>query len=219
MKKNLVLITLLLCIIVFALPFVLSEKILEGINQSISILGGVASFVTLLIAVLLYTKYGVDKSIIEKNLSTTLSLMQEIKKTTIVINGDNFGIRYRPAVFSMKHYEDKYTTKLVFSLDYMDALSHISKYSDDLYLPKTIKPKLDLLLPYIFEPSSDSLNLKEFGKVNVLGHITEEEHKFDIINNNQITVYEFLNQWQELIDAIQQWVKDNSDSDIDLNIS
>jgi hypothetical protein len=218
MKKSILIFSTIIILFVFALPYFLNDKILSEVNFSITFLSGLSSFITVVIAVLLYSKYGIDKSIKERNLEATLNLLEAVKKTTVTITGNNWMIRYKPTTFSMKYYEKSYSRKLIFSGDYWEHISNLSAFSENLYLPKDIKQKLDRLLPFSMGQSSESLIITDYGKVE-LGKPKSEVWKFDIYNNEPVTLYDYFLFWEGLISTIQEWCKNNSDSQIDLNIN
>lgn len=217
MKRKIIICSSMIFSILILFPFIIGDSILNKISSSVSIISNVASFITVIIALLLYDKFGIDKSIKDKNLKASLDLLEQIKKTFITIQGDKFMINYRPTVFAMQWYEDSYSKELIFSSSYSSDISFLTNFSDNLYLPKEIKLKLDELLPFSMTQTSEDIKMSDFGKVSI-GQPKDVEWKFDIINNEKVTLYDYLFKWDDLITTIQDWCNKHSDSKIDLNI-
>lgn len=83
-------ITLFIAVIVFvALPFFFTPTVNESLAVSSNIISALVSLVTLLIAVLLYSKYGVEKSVLDKQTESVLRLLTELKKTRFLCEKDD----------------------------------------------------------------------------------------------------------------------------------
>jgi hypothetical protein len=131
----------------------------------------------------------------------------------------NFVCNYRPATWSMVYYEPLYNSKLLFPDTYYNDLMSITKFSNNLYLPREIKQKLDEIIPYEMESQDYPLNESEYLKVYVIG-TKGTEWNFNTINKQKdITLQNYLIKWDELIMRIKDWCESNSASKIDLNIN
>lgn len=200
------------------LSFLLKESTIESIKDAFSIIGGVASFIVMIIAIMLYDKFGIEKTIKEKNLDVSLKLLEEIKKITIVIKGYNYKVFYDVTKIPINAFEEHYGEKLLFPENYREELNSIFVYTNNLYLPREIKEKLDAIIPYSLGALNDGINNDGYGKV-IINYRDSTKWMYNHINNEtDIKLYDYLIKWDELIFTIQNWCKNNSDSKIDLNI-
>ncbi len=217
MKKKLIVLSLFILVSTLLCSFLVPEGIIKHLKDVLSIISGITSFVVMLIAILLYNKYGVDKSIKDKNLEISLKLLEELKTINIGVWRESFGMQHRITTFSIDLYESHYGTKLLFPKSYYDDLNHIFAFSNNLYLPKSIKEKLDNIIPYILTPITQEIDQKQFGKVSI--NLNKDvEYGFYEINNEQLTVFEYLVKWDELVTSIQEWCNKNAETKLDLNL-
>lgn len=218
MRKRIILITIISLVVVILASFILNQTIIDQLKDAFSLISGLASFVVMILAILLYDKFGIDKSIKEKNLESSLKLLEVIKKTSIKIEGNKFVLFYQVGIVSINIFEDHYKTKLLLPNNYFDTINTVTKFANDLYLPNQIKMKLDKLVPQVLGVTIDSLNEKDYAKV-IINNSKVEEWKFNMLNNNEeITLFDYLIKWDDLISTIKEWCEKNSDSKIDLNI-
>ena len=231
MKKKILISALILFILILLLPFILSHEVLNKFNTGFSMVSGLATFVTVIIAALLFDKYGVDKSIKDRNLESALKLLETIKSTTVLIKWEKGLIQYRPTTFPMQIYEDSYSMKIAFTSDYMKQTDYLVKFFENVYLPKKIREKLDVILPHSIQHYSSDVDSKEYGLVfiskqndkHLSWNYKDEKEKvgsktFGKLNGTEIMLYDYLLMWEELIEAIQDWCTKSSDSKIDLNV-
>jgi hypothetical protein len=196
----------------------LNKDILENLRNTFTVISGTASFITVVIAILLFNKYGIDKTIKDKNLEISLKLLEEIKSIRIIITSDDFGCYYQPTVVPIEQYEFAYKAKLLFSKTYANDLQFLRKYSTNLYLPLEIKKKLDILIPSAMGRIQELIKESDYALVTINGN--ESEGTYNWINSvEEITVFKYLIMWDELITTVKNWCVRNSDSKIDLNIN
>lgn len=93
--KIFILILLLLTLGLGFLPFLLNPTIQASLTVSENLIGTIASLTTVLIAILLYSKYGVEKSVLEKQTETVLRFLTELKKTRFLCNSDQTSLQLR----------------------------------------------------------------------------------------------------------------------------
>ncbi len=90
---------MILLTVILAGAFLLEKSTIESIKDAFSVIGAITSFIVMIIAIMLYDKFSIDKSIKEKNLDISLRLLEEIKKITIRVNGKNYMLQYRATTF------------------------------------------------------------------------------------------------------------------------
>ena len=218
--KNKIFFSAIAIFIVFtSFAFFVNGSILESLRNTFTIINGTASFITVVIAILLYNKYGVDKTIKEKNLEISLKLLEDLKKMRIRFMGKNFGCIYRPGTSSFEYLEPFYSSKILFPETYFEDLDFLNKYSLNLYLPKEIKTRIDILIPSVMSSDVPEEKRSDYAKVVIIGG---KENKWicNIVNGEkETTIYEYFIKWDELITTIHTWLKNNSTDRIDLNIN
>jgi len=219
MKRKVIYSALIIYLALASLAFIIDNKTLEALRNTFTIISGTASFITVVIAILLYNKYGIDKTIKDKNLEVSLKLLEEIKKTVITFSNKNFSAFYRPATWSYEIFESHYSTKLLFPDTYYSDLEFIVKYSSNLFLPKEIKQKLDKIIPSSMGSHSETTDLTEYANVSIRGS-KSNKWEMNILNNEKdITMYDYFIKWDDLITTIQDWCDNNSSSKVELNIN
>ena len=91
-KNKLFVISAVLLILAIAIPIGLSclgENALNVVDSVSALIGAFCGIITLLIAILLYNKYGVDQTITDKNLKVVLDIVEELKKTKVIAWSDS----------------------------------------------------------------------------------------------------------------------------------
>jgi len=84
-------------------------------------------------------------------------------------------------------------------------------------MPKSIYEKVDKLRFYILSMDVKDEDLDKYATVQVLGQPLIET-KFGRFNNQDITLFEFLNIIDDLKTEIKNWISKNSNYSPDLNI-
>lgn len=220
-SKNNQLIFLSITILAFILwiSFYLGKEQLDKIKDGLYIFSGLTSLVTMIIALLLFNKYGLDKTVKERNLNTSLKLLSEIKKVRIKIEGKSFSCYYGAAIDNIQQFEDFYDKKLLFPQSYYQDLNSINELYQDLFLPKEIKSKLKIIVPTMSFHVPKKVDTSEYGRVIINNNSDSNEWEFSGINDNSdITVFDYLTNWDELITAIDKWCNENSNTRLDLNM-
>lgn len=199
------------------MTFLVNESTISKIKDAFSIILGITSVVVMVISILLFKKYGIDKSIKEKNLDIVLKLLQEIKKVTLTFNGERSTCFFRLGKYSMVEFEDYYNQKILFPSNYSMDLNSIFTFSDDLYIPDEIKEKLDKLIPYSMARTK-VIDENDYFRLFIKRSHSKDSGVNRINDRIDITLFDYLIMWDELITTIKNWINKNSDSKIDLNV-
>lgn len=219
-KRNIIFILILTIGLAVLLPIIFREKS-EGFNQTLNIIGSlissIAGLVTLLIAIMLFNKFGIETPLLQKNTEVVFSFLEEFKKTSFQIQGKSFGLFIRIQDQHHKYFEDWYGQKLLFSTEYSSGLYRLIKLSESPFMPKSIYEKVDKLRFYILSMDVKDEDLDKYATVQVLGQPLIET-KFGRFNNQDITLFEFLNIIDDLKTEIKNWISKNSNYSPDLNI-
>lgn len=143
-KGNIIFILILTISLAVFLPIIFIEKT-EGFNQTLNIFGtlisSIAGLLTLLIAIILFNKFGIETPLLQKNTEVVFLFLEEFKKTSFLIQGKSFGLFIRIQDQHHKHFEDWYGQKLLFSTEYSSGLDRFMKISESPFMPKSIYEK------------------------------------------------------------------------------
>ncbi len=219
-KRNIIFILILTISLAVFLPIIFRDKT-EGFNQILNIIGtlisSIAGLLTLLIAILLFNKFGIETPLLQKNTEVVFSFLEEFKKTSFQIQGKNFGLFVRIQDQHHKHFEDWYGQKLLFSTEYSSGLDRLIKLSESPFMPKSIYEKVDKLRFYVLVMDVKDEDLDKYATVQVLGQPLIGA-KFGRFNHQDMTLFEFLNIIDDLKTEIKNWISKHSNYSPDLNI-
>ena len=194
-----------------------SETFNETLNIIAALISSIAGLITLLIAILLFNKFGIETPLLEKKTEVVFKFIEEYKKVRFFVSGNKYGLMIRLHNPNDIAYEDWYGEKLVFPVEYSEGLNSLMKISENPFMPKTITEKLAKINFYHLVMDVDDEKLEEYAKVTVQGQ-SIIENKFGRFNGKDMTLFEFLNLVDELRNEIIDWVNNNSNYSFDLNI-
>lgn len=219
-KRSFIFILLLvIAVAVFVPIFFRADK--EDFNQTLNIIStlisAIAGLLTLLIAILLFNKFGIETPLLQKNTEIVFSFLEEFKKTSFFIQGKTFALMVRTQDQHHKLFEDWYSQKLLFSANYSSGLDRLLKISESPFMPKSIYEKMDKLRFYMLTMDVKDDNLDDYAIVQVAGQSLIEE-KFGRFNHQDMTLFEFLILIDDLKTEIKNWINKHSNYSPDLNI-
>lgn len=210
-------------IIIGVLPFVFREKtdsINQTLNLSATIVSSLAAVATLSIALLLFNKYGIDSSLIDKNSTKVFELLEQIKAIRFSFETKEhwFNIGMSDPFKNNEFIENYYQEKLIFSETYYNSLRRVFELNDSPFMPTVIVEKIERLQPYLMSFDVDQGTQGDYYKVLVMGDSKIPETKFGRFNGEDISLFEFLNILNDINDVVQKWVRSNSSSQVKLNL-
>ncbi|HKC69521.1 MAG TPA: hypothetical protein VKG26_14895, partial [Bacteroidia bacterium] len=155
-KNNLIILSISLCILSFIVPFFLKssqDTYLSVISVSLTAMGTVATIITLIIAIYLYDRFGLESKFIEKQTEKVLELTDLLKGKTILVKTTGFTYFIRPSRQQLKSFnndiiwyqEDRKKQILISPEDYDKALVEIIAIQRSYWLPEEIKIKMEFL--------------------------------------------------------------------------
>lgn len=227
MNKKTIIFILFISILLSFTPFFLSQKKFPEITLSTSIISALSSFITLIIALLLYKKYGIENKLLEKNLESSEKLLSELGKVRITFKNDRSFIQFFPLKkeFYIKEKEilEYQKTQLIFSERGLQSLGKISEMAYDPFLPKSIALELrffEFIHGALIEPKDYSKFLKTEIYVapnSTFDLINKNVNRYLSFNDEKITFQEFQYQWWKVTKAIKDWLKKNSSNYDEIN--
>ncbi|MES2679411.1 MAG: hypothetical protein V4635_05975 [Bacteroidota bacterium] len=188
----------------------------QTINVIVTIVSSMASLLTLVIAILLFNKFGIETPLLEKNTSTVFNLIEEMKKVRFFISGDKYSLMVRLHDSSHTSYESWYSERLAFSTEYIEGLDRLFKISDSPFMPKTIYEKVDRLRFFVMTIISDE-DLKKYATVQVAGQSLIGA-KYGRFNEKDMTLLEFLDIIDDIKTETVNWISKHSNFPADLNL-
>ena len=213
--------TVLILIVIIALggaPFFLTSTTNETISVGSSLIGALASLVTLIIALVLYSKYGVEKSLLNKQTDVVFRLITQLKKTNFMMEmEEGHGLFLRLDRLKGEYWDDYKEKKLLFNFNYAEGLNNIWEITEDVFLPSNIVDKINPLIVQSID-GIDAIEEKQYMRVSVLGHTRKaKDDKFGVLNSKQMSLEEFVAHWENVIDISKKWLKEHSNMSVDLN--
>ncbi len=87
-KIHLLIVFVLLIVMSVIVPLLLNdsvEDLIHVIDHISFIIAAICGVITTLLAIILYDKYDIDKTIIEKNIETVLRIVEELRNTNVYV--------------------------------------------------------------------------------------------------------------------------------------
>lgn len=214
-KRNLILFSILTCGLAFIIPFFLKncqDTYLSVISVSFTALGAVATSWTLVIAVYLYDRFGLEAKFIEKQTDKVLELANLLKGKTIIVRASGHKYLIRPSreqlqtFNSLKNYQNDKTRKILISQDdYEKSLGDIIAIMRSYWLPEEIKTKMEFLnIPII-----DNVETSSYDNYACLDFQAVTDKKW-VIPLPEMTFENFNNGLHDLVMTIENWIVKHS---------
>ena len=220
-KKLLIGLIILIGSFLIILPFLLKGNADQDLRVGGSLISALASMTTMIIALLLFDKYGLKKSRIEKQSEITIQFLSLIKDLSFWMHSSRSFLQYKPGSNQESIYELVYSTKLFFDDTYIGAISEISDYGYDINMPRTIADKIKVLKPYSMIPIEKD-DVPDDGFIVSMHPLSKSriiEKVFSKINERELTLFEYHTSWTDIIDSAKDWLSKNNIDINDLNIN
>jgi len=220
MKKITIVIIFLFFVGLFFLSFFLNNGQGQKMLLFTELISALSSFITLIIAILLYNKFGIEKEILTKQTKVVFNLLVELKKMRFVFLRPNNGGLLQVFLDNYKEndfWEYEKDRELLFNFNYFEALSKIFDISNNVFLPREISEKMKLInistIKVVDEIKNKHLKVKIFGFSNK----SNQDERFGILNDKPITLKEYLKIWDDIISATEKWMQKKSAKHYELN--
>ncbi len=198
----------LIYILSFLIPFTLicGLKTEDSISLASSISASIATFLTLIIVILFFDKYGLQKTVFDKAQTQMINLIDLICDLTLKGKFSNGGfLNFNFSKSRLEHFKnqkDSSDKKVLFTDDYWNGLSQIMNIQTSVWTPKAIRQKLSSIVP------NSISELKDFNKDEYVIISLKDNYNFvGLFNDTEITLKEFIFQCEELLDEINKWIK------------
>ncbi len=205
--------------LIYMLSYCLSNNLTESIKLTTDIVRTISTILTLIIALILFDKFGLRKVGVEKQTNAVIKLIEDLRQTCAVINCGKYkyfvwftsdlNVFKANAVFEkdkIKKIIFKHGENIMIPTGVNDALNN-------LWIPPTIKDKLKFLdfhMAMVLDSKDIDLSIHaivEFEKKNQNMYFLKETQTFE----------EFLIKIQVLMKSLKEWV--DKHADIELNLT
>lgn len=207
--------------IVLATPFMFeyNQNIVSITSLSFTILQTIATVSMLIIAILLYDKFGLSSKLMDRQADEVLKLIDALRKINFWADAGkiNYQIRvdrsHLKCLRDIKYYDNDSKKELVTVIDdYNNSLEEVSILMSNYWLPVEIKEKLKIL-NVIATSDIDNESSKEFVKLAPQSAHSHASNNWVIIFP-VVTFKEFNDGLYNLVAEIDKWLKKNTNISI-----
>lgn len=213
---------------IFLLPFWLYDNYKEALDISTNLITIISSLITVIIAFLLFDKFGVSKKVLDQNIEVVFKLLEVIKSKTIYTEYESDSGTHH-SVISIGDTSNELMNNLiddkiiVFNYDDINkGLNEINQFVNNVWLPTQIKKKIQKISLWSASSVEDTFSHKN-KYVKIYFDLYPEARKdIDVTwfttNQKETTVKDFRLSLQDLLVEIKIWLKKHSDYKADINI-
>jgi hypothetical protein len=210
-------------------PFWLYIDIKEAINISGYLMGTIVNVVTIVIAFLLFDRFGVSKKTLDKNVETVFKLLEVIKSKIIYTEYESESGIYHSAILISDNLDEYKKNEIMLNKvilfnyeDINNGLDEINQFSTNIWLPVHIREKIQKL-SLVSASAIKDISILKNNCVKIYFHLYPEERKEkDILwymtNQKETTFIEFLSNLEDLVFDIKTWLNKHSNNNLELNI-
>lgn len=225
-----VLLLLIFSVLLFTSLYCYYSDFDKAFNNSSNFLKLFFSFITLIIALKIYDKFGINKKITEKRVELLIELLIELKKVYFKINIKTSNSEMNQPFFpskSIKDYLKGFDTEelsrnilFYYAGERDDFVKNIILLKNNPIMPLSIVDKLDFL-----EYRGGSSPQKQIELYTAKVYFTQngaknldEKGKWIVDYKNDCTVEEFILKFESLFIEIENWINEYSNLKDELNI-
>jgi len=214
--------SIILCLFAFALPFLLktySDSFSSVLILSLTAVGTVATVLTLIIAIFLYDRFGLERKFIDKQTDKIFELSELLMGMNITAKTKEVNYIVRLNCERLTHIKefpsykkDSKKSILVSFDDYSISFKGLLEIFGSYWIPPEIKNKMEFLdlvaIDKIENPFDENYVRLNFHSIS--------DNKWVIIIP-KMTFGNFINNFYELVKVIDDWLNKHSDFPIKLN--
>ena len=219
-KKKLLIITICAWSIAFIAPLICTRIICLSSNLlslSLSAVAAVSSIITVIVALSIYDRFGLNSKFIERKVDKVLELVNLLKGQVYSFNSPNGTYLIRPSInqidrlTEVPNYDEYKKLKIAFNAnDYVEMNKEILLISRSYWFPSEIRNNLNFLELKVtnhLDPEKVYIKLESTNPADSISAI------------NDITDLEmFVADLRKLVFSISEWLKNNSGLDIDFKL-
>ncbi|GAC1386765.1 MAG: hypothetical protein NVSMB45_16450 [Ginsengibacter sp.] len=202
---------ILICIIGFVLPFLFKAKTdsyNSVISLSFTVLGTLITIVTLIIAFLVYDKFGINAKFKEKQVDTVIELSVLLKKTSMTVSASelNYLVHATQSSETIRNsipaYKADSSKTILVPGNFSHLIGNLNSLRLSYWLPEEIKNKMKFLDIYALAVVNDPYN-EEYVRLdfnnssNNVWMKTFPRLTFEMFNINLHNLFKEINIWFE----------------------
>ena len=206
-------------VIIVAMSIALTVD-LSAANERIAIfstiVGMTATLSTLFLGILIYQRFGIEASLIEKQLQCVFLLVEEIGRTRFIVSKPGLALQVtmrNPYVQSLENY---YGLKLLFTKELFRDFQPISNLADNPFMPKNIATKIQSMR-FVSINGVPLNNHNNYAQIRMSGGSTESTSPGGLLNDRELTLKEYVQYLIDIQEEVQEWLEENSDYGANLN--
>ena len=212
-----------------SLPFWFQTDPKDAMDMSGYLISTISSVVTIIIAFLLFDRFGVSKKTLDKNVETVFELLEVIKSKIIYAEYEFDTGTYHSAISISDNLGEFKNNKIMLEKDILfnyedinNGLSEINQFATNIWLPIQIKDKINkisLLSATSVKDNFLSKNKCFRVSFNLYPEARKEKEIIWYMTNDKETTFnEFLTNLEDLVAEIKTWLNNHSNFDLELNI-
>lgn len=224
--KTKIFIAVLSLFVVLALiaPIFLYCDIDKALTLGTNLVGAVSGIGTLVIAFLLFDRFGIGKRIIDKKVDVVIELVEELKGKRMTADSDmKDGSRSFQQIYlsqDMTNHKEEMlndTLILVDIEDYMTGTKELLRLKNNVWMPKEIRNQMKFLELYSTEVRTDMSKFDNNQSKIGFTRVKKEDKNWAIKNDQDTTYLELIENFEKLFETIQSWLNKHTNIDFDLN--
>jgi hypothetical protein len=202
------------------LPFKVDLITRDLLTVGMNILTAVCSFLTLIVALLLFNKFGIERTLLERQTNAVICFLEALKKIQLHVHDGRQHIYFTVERRNARLFEDIGDRIVVFHSSTSKELEEAQKASENIFMPREISGRFSPLVPVMFSGvRSDESESQHYFKVE--GPHRSDDSKDDWYGHaydNKTTIAEYIGLWNNVVDAVNKWLQRNSSLHVHLNI-
>jgi purine-cytosine permease-like protein len=215
--KIIILLIIILSVLIY-ISFCINEQNAKAIGYAFNWFSTLSTFITLLIAILLFEKYGLKKKISDKREDKILELLDTISSLPIEIQtnrkGGSVSSSFNPTSSSSKSeiLKDFHNKEILLSKAYFDEIIQLKKYYNYYWMPKEIKTALSKIFEItIVYYDNLQVNSIKYVRIGINNQTITNEIYGELRTNNLFNMTQYYKLWNDLDKEILTWLNKNSD--------
>lgn len=189
------------------------------LSTSFTILSTLISITTLIVAIILFDRFGINAKFKERQVDTVLEFVKELKGISLTVSTRRFTyLNYIRKCINLERlpkdtYNTDKTKTLLFPDNYKDLLNIFSKARQDPWLPDEIKKKLEFI-DINGTSQVEQFNDDECVRLNINRDGAEPWR----VTHPKFTFEMFSINLADLLTTVVKWIRDHSNIKVDFDI-
>ena len=169
----------------------------------------------MVLAILLFNRYGIEQDYLKRQFDSVSRLLSTLSKMRFFMTVEapvGAMLQIRPLdPFATTTFELWYERAVAFPSYAFELLSPLEEHRNDLFLPIPIAEKLDRLVPVaITEGGHAETKLAEVIFLSASPGAPKPKDMCFGFENTEMTLLDFLSRWADVVEKIDDWMKQNS---------